>query len=336
MNPFTFNFSEYSHGNKIWPLQPLSMDIFDNNFGINSLVALPPQAPISKEKRNEKRLQSVQLQSKPQVHFQTILNPTNFQPHIYNTQQYFPWHNEFFNIPFTLPTHAFPAVKQLELVPQFFNGNTMLSAPTTTIKPDKRKDREPTTKRPTHAIFNAQPPKLQVDVELIERNSKNDINLSTGIRKINSDFSEEEMKTVPEHSLSKSKSTSRHLTKKSKRKPLKNAKSVSADGSVVKVEAIGKTSTTGNIPQISFDAYFPMSYFSHADKANEKTAALILEPHSKAVVGNGGTAISMPLSKAFLKRGVTTNVYFNPDSVAIAGVGGKAHAQADLELDLIN
>lgn len=314
-----------------WPLQPLSMSIFDNNFGINSLVALPPQASISKEKRNEKRLQSVQLQSKPQVHFQTILNPTNFQPNIYNAQQYFPWQNEFFNIPFTLT--AFPAIKQPQLVPQIFNGNTMLSA-TTTIKPDKRKDREPTTKRPTHAIFDAQPPKLQVDAELMEGKSKNDINLSTGIRKTNSDFSEEEIKTMPEHRLTKS--TSRHLTKKSKRKPLKNVKSVSADGSVVKVEAIGKTSTTGSIPQISFDAYFPMSYFSHAGRTNEKTAALILEPHSKAVVGNGGTAISMPLSKAFLKRGVTTNVYFNPDSVAIAGVGGKAHAQADLELDLIN
>ncbi|KAI9588453.1 hypothetical protein GQX74_004298 [Glossina fuscipes] len=295
-------------------------------------MTLPPQASISKEMRNEKRLQSVQLHSNPQVHFQTIFNPTNFQSDIYNAQQYFPWHNEFFNIPYTLT--AFPAIKQPQLVPQFFNGNTILSAATTTtVKPDKKRDREPTTKRPMHAIFNVQPPKLQVDVELMEGNFKNDINLSTGIREINSDFSEEEIKTMPEQRL---KSSSSHLTKKLKRKPLKNAKSISADGSVVKVEAIGKTSTAGSIPQISFDTYFPMSYFAHVGKTNEKAAALILEPHSKAVVGNGGTAISMPLSKAFLKRGVTTNVYFNPDSVAIAGVGGKAHAQADLELDLIN
>ncbi|KAI8120190.1 hypothetical protein CVS40_8500 [Lucilia cuprina] len=101
----------------------------------------------------------------------------------------------------------------------------------------------------------------------------------------------------------------------------------------IKVEAIGKTSTKGNIPEIPFGTYF-LPYFSQNQQQHEtgkKPAALILEPHSKAIVGNGGTAISTPISKAYLKRGVTTNVYFNPESVAIAGVGGKAHAQADLE-----
>ncbi|XP_065360343.1 uncharacterized protein LOC135954194 [Calliphora vicina] len=107
----------------------------------------------------------------------------------------------------------------------------------------------------------------------------------------------------------------------------------------VKVEAIGKTSTKGNIPEIPFGTYF-LPYFSQdqqqQQQSGKKTASLILEPHSKAIVGNGGTAISTPFSRAYLKRGVTTNVYFNPESVAIAGVGGKAHAQADLELDLID
>lgn len=120
---------------------------------------------------------------------------------------------------------------------------------------------------------------------------------------------------------------------------LKKSKPVAVNSNV-KVEATGKTSTTGTIPQIPFQTYF-LPYFSRGiigddGMPGKKVAALILEPHSKAVVGNGGTAISTPISKAYLKRGVPTNVYFNPESVAIAGVGGKAHAQADLILDLIS
>ncbi|KAM8710642.1 hypothetical protein ACLKA7_017293 [Drosophila subpalustris] len=104
----------------------------------------------------------------------------------------------------------------------------------------------------------------------------------------------------------------------------------------VKVEATGRTSSSSkNFPQIPFGSYF-LPYRPQQAKAIEarKQAALILEPHAKAVVGNGGTAISTPISRALLKKGVPTNVYFNPESVAIAGVGGKAHAAADLELDL--
>lgn len=98
------------------------------------------------------------------------------------------------------------------------------------------------------------------------------------------------------------------------------------------MEATGRTSTNpANFPQIPFGTYF-LPYQQAVQ--GRKQAALILEPHSKAVVGNGGTAISTPISKAYLKKGVPTNVYFNPESVAIAGVGGKAHATADLELDL--
>lgn len=103
----------------------------------------------------------------------------------------------------------------------------------------------------------------------------------------------------------------------------------------LKVEATGKTATSGTTPQIPFGTYF-LPYLSKDRNYGSKTSALILEPHSKAVVGNGGTAVSTPISRAFLKRGVPTNVYFNPESVAIAGVGGKAHAQADLELDLVD
>uniref|UniRef100_A0A034VZQ3 DUF4774 domain-containing protein n=1 Tax=Bactrocera dorsalis TaxID=27457 RepID=A0A034VZQ3_BACDO len=105
--------------------------------------------------------------------------------------------------------------------------------------------------------------------------------------------------------------------------------------SIVKVEATGQTASSGIIPQIPFGSYF-LPYLANDKRGVSKAAALILEPHAKAVVGNGGTAVSAPISKAFLKRGIPTNVYFNPESVAIAGVGGKAHAQADLELDLVD
>lgn len=63
---------------------------------------------------------------------------------------------------------------------------------------------------------------------------------------------------------------------------------------------------------------------------------LILEPSAKAVAGNGGTAISAPVSRAVLRKNSGTKVYFHPESVAIAGVGGTAHAQADLILDYID
>lgn len=64
-------------------------------------------------------------------------------------------------------------------------------------------------------------------------------------------------------------------------------------------------------------------------------ATLILEPSSKAVSGNGGTAISSPVSRAILRKNMGTRVIYRPESVAVAGVGGTAHAQSDLILDYV-
>lgn len=64
-------------------------------------------------------------------------------------------------------------------------------------------------------------------------------------------------------------------------------------------------------------------------------ATLILEPSSKAVSGNGGIAISSPVSRAILRRNMGTRVLYRPESVAVAGVGGTAHAQSDLILDYV-
>lgn len=63
---------------------------------------------------------------------------------------------------------------------------------------------------------------------------------------------------------------------------------------------------------------------------------LILEPSARSIVGEQGTAISAPLSRAFVRRNSGTTILFRPDSVAIAGPGGTAHAQADLIVDYID
>ncbi|CAO1317712.1 unnamed protein product [Diamesa hyperborea] len=70
-------------------------------------------------------------------------------------------------------------------------------------------------------------------------------------------------------------------------------------------------------PINGYDSYFPESAFQQPGSEPEST--LILEPHSKAIVGNDGTAISSPISRAILRRGTAVKVLFKPQSVAIAG-----------------
>ncbi|XP_026833276.1 uncharacterized protein LOC6544086 isoform X3 [Drosophila erecta] len=167
---------------------------------------------------------------------------------------------------------------------------------------------------------------------------KSDVGLRSAVSKINPEYVIEEIVPVPGKLVISTSGSAPRSGKQQLKKatgPQKLRKQ--AAGRVpLKVEATGRTSTSaGNFPQIPFGNYF-LPYRPEQAQAiqGRKQAALILEPHSKAVVGNGGTAISTPISKAYLKKGVPTNVYFNPESVAIAGVGGKAHATADLELDL--
>lgn len=61
-------------------------------------------------------------------------------------------------------------------------------------------------------------------------------------------------------------------------------------------------------------------------------ATLILKPVARAVAGDDGRAIATPLSRAILRKGVDADILFEPESVAIAGPGGIAHAQSDLEI----
>lgn len=64
-------------------------------------------------------------------------------------------------------------------------------------------------------------------------------------------------------------------------------------------------------------------------------ATLLLQPSAKAISGNSGTSVSAPVSRAVLRKNSGTRVIFRPESVAIAGAGGTAHAQADLILDYV-
>ncbi|KMZ00149.1 uncharacterized protein LOC6738404 isoform X5 [Drosophila simulans] len=166
---------------------------------------------------------------------------------------------------------------------------------------------------------------------------KSDVGLRSAVSKINPEYVIEEIVPVPGKLVISTSGSPRSAKQQLKKATGPQKLRKQAGGRVpLKVEATGKTSTSsGNFPQIPFGNYF-LPYRPEQAQAiqGRKQAALILEPHSKAVVGNGGTAISTPISKAYLKKGVPTNVYFNPESVAIAGVGGKAHATADLELDL--
>ncbi|KAH8390645.1 hypothetical protein KR215_008987, partial [Drosophila sulfurigaster] len=221
---------------------------------------------------------------------------------------------------------------------------TTASTTTSTVKPTTTAEVDDDVEDEVDTIETLQ--KLQAKTQTSATNDlQSDERLRAAVSRINSNYVIEEIVAVPgKHVISSQITGSSAQLKKPKVKAAKLRKGSSSSNSnsklrtPVKVEATGRTSTnSNNFPQIPFGTFF-LPYSPTQAKAIQarKQAALILEPHSKAVVGNGGTAISTPISKALLKKGVPTNVYFNPESVAIAGVGGKAHAAADLELDLFN
>ncbi|XP_022212340.2 uncharacterized protein LOC111067535, partial [Drosophila obscura] len=211
---------------------------------------------------------------------------------------------------------------------------TTTSTTTTTIRPESSAEE---LEKPEKLQAQPEPPaETQSNGDL-----KSDSGLRSAVSKINPNYVIEEILAIPgKHVISTASSSAarQQLQQQQLRKIASGAAKLKRVP--VKVEATGKTSSSsssGNIPQIQFGNYFlPYRPLQAQAIQGRKQAALILEPHSRAVVGNGGTAISTPISRAYLKKGVPTNVYFNPDSVAIAGVGGKAHATADLELDLFN
>ncbi|XP_049298534.1 uncharacterized protein LOC125771680 isoform X2 [Anopheles funestus] len=128
------------------------------------------------------------------------------------------------------------------------------------------------------------------------------------------------------------------MQEKNQRLEPQRVKSSSSANPVV-VTATG--STTADAPVIgrvpvapTVSEYYPFYGLPMTD--NREEASLILEPSSKAISGNGGTAISTPVSHAILKQGSRSKILFRPQSVAIVGANGRAHAQADLIVDYVN
>ncbi|XP_053686856.1 uncharacterized protein LOC128736400 [Sabethes cyaneus] len=101
--------------------------------------------------------------------------------------------------------------------------------------------------------------------------------------------------------------------------------------------ATGSTAADQPVPRVpiapAVAEFYP--FYGVPVTENRDEASLILEPSSKAVSGNGGTAISTPVSHAILKHGSSTRILFRPQSVAIVGANGRAHAQADLIVDYV-
>lgn len=66
---------------------------------------------------------------------------------------------------------------------------------------------------------------------------------------------------------------------------------------------------------------------------NQKPTKLMLRPVAKAVAGPRGIAVASPIAKAVLRRGQTVELDYDPDAVAIAGPGGRAHAHPEFLVD---
>lgn len=72
--------------------------------------------------------------------------------------------------------------------------------------------------------------------------------------------------------------------------------------------------------------------FRNPDHTDNDITTLILKPVARAVAGVEGKAVSTPVSKAVLRPGTNVDILFEPEAVAIAGAGGIAHAESDLEI----
>lgn len=66
---------------------------------------------------------------------------------------------------------------------------------------------------------------------------------------------------------------------------------------------------------------------------NQRPTKLMLRPVAKAVAGPKGIAVASPIAKAVLRRGQNVELDYDPDAVAIAGPGGRAHAHPEFLVD---
>lgn len=221
-----------------------------------------------------------------------------------------------------------------------------------TPRPPTKKSKPKASSKPRLPIdTNKQTDKRPKPIKL-QQAPKMDIQLIRAIQQANSKFSIEKFTYVPGQRIAHQSteetipaaSVIRPTTKrvqdavKSQRLQLQrqiveqDEEEDEEETSTVKVESVGMSAADQPIPD--YNAFFPRSVFTQSGCGDEAT--LILEPNSKAISGNDGVSISNPLSRAILRRGTAVKVLFRPQSVAITGANGVAHAQADLLLDFID
>lgn len=214
------------------------------------------------------------------------------------------------------------------------------------VTPKPKRKLKPRTKLPkdTMKLTDARPI-TRIKPEKIQQLPKMDIKLVQAIQQPNSKFVIEKFvfapgRRIPELSTSESvpvvsvvRSNSQKIQKALKSEKSKLQKQIveEEETSTVKVESIGMSAADQPIPDYS--GFFPGHVYTQSGNSDEAT--LILEPNSRAVSGNGGTSISAPVSRAILRKGTAVKVLFRPQSFAITGANGIAHAQADLLLDFI-
>lgn len=90
------------------------------------------------------------------------------------------------------------------------------------------------------------------------------------------------------------------------------------------------TYTESTQPELSSQPSVVKSQLDIGENTTLRT--LILAPAGKAIAGNGGIASSETYSRAILRANTSAVLLYKPSSVAVAGAGGKAHAQSVLDI----
>lgn len=118
------------------------------------------------------------------------------------------------------------------------------------------------------------------------------------------------------------------------------------------VEKIEKQQTNVSLPQFNEPSLFNLTSENIAMKTIEQDdnltisnlprplntnvnltqTTLILAPSGNAVAGNLGRASSETYSRAILRSNSNVRLLYKPESVAVAGIGGVAHAQSELDI----
>lgn len=312
-----------------WPQQfPSNWPAFFNN------QAFPAQPPLPQFPTFPQQLPFPNFQQ-PQLPFpqrpQKPQQPSNFVP------------TRFPSLQAVYPTFQ-PFNPGFQPLPVPMGPNFVNITPRPPQKPNKNKKKKPasTTVRP---ITSSKPIKL-LDArpkpeKLVEKPKevKMDLKVFQAVQQPNSKFVVEKFQLVPGTWLGQYSTAPQRLRNvqlkelKFQRQEIEKSENDLEDQEVV-ADAMGMTSADQPIPDIDFGTYFPGTTFKQPGE-NGDEATLILEPSAKAIAGNDGTAISAPLSHAIIRKGTSVKVLFRPQSIALAGVGGVAHAQADLILDFV-